>query len=331
MNSTDLQSNQSASGPQGFAAKTLAQIIDTLGPVKQHLLDPEVNEVAINGPDDVYITRRGQERRLNVALPKQSINSAIQLIAGYVKKEVGEQRGNLLLSARLPGMRIEASLPPVSVRGPSMSIRKHAGRVFTLQEQIAAGVMTEAQGEMLQKAVDAKEAILIAGGTASGKTTLMNTTLSLIPRDQRLVVIEIVHELMIAAEHNHVLLECDPMQGITPRDAVMTAMRRNPKRVIMGELRGAEAFDWLDADNTGHPGGIATIHANDAKRVYPRLENQVLMADMGLPYAAIKSRIGETLKWCFYIEHTPAGRKVSQITYCHGYDRDRDVYEIETL
>lgn len=312
----------------GYTQRVLAQLMDALDVLRDHFLDVETNNIMINGPNDVFITKGPKKIKLKVELPAASIRTAITLIASLVEKEVGEKSKQRILSARLPGFRVEAILPPVAVNGPTMCIRRHASRVFSIEEYIASGVISEAYAGLLNTAILAKENFLIVGGTGSGKTTMMNTALSLVPPEERLFVIEQVHELQIVAP-DAVLVECDEDQGINARKAVRTAMRYEPGRVIVGELRGPEAYDWMDAANTGHPGSAATIHANSAGRALGRLENLLLMANMGVPHEAIRVSIGESVQWMFYIEKKNGSRLVSQVCRLHEFDRTKNEYVLE--
>lgn len=323
-------SHQATSPRVGYRQSVLDQIKQTLGPVQVLFDDEEVNEIMINGPDDVFYSKKGQERRYRCSLSSATIRTAITLIASLIDKEVGDKNKNRLLSSRLPGFRIEAILPPIAVKGPTMCIRRHASRVMSIDEYIKTGVISEKYAAVFREAIKSRENFLIAGGTGSGKTTLMNSVLQLIDPTERLFVIETVHELQVTSE-NHVLVECDEDQGVTPRRAVRSAMRMAPKRIIVGELRGPEAYDWLDAANTGHPGSGATIHANGAIQALPRLENLLLMADMGIPYEPLRASIAETVRWLFYIQREGAIRKVSQISRLNGFDRKTGSYLIEPM
>jgi len=315
---------------QSYKQGVLAQIRDALRPIAHVLDDDSVNEVMVNAPHEVYVAQRGRKRRLDVQLSAGAINAAITLLAAMVQREVGEKSNRRVLSGRLPGFRIEAILPPVAVNGPSMCIRRHASRVLALQEYVDAGVMSDRYAEVIRDAVAKRLTMLVVGGTGSGKTTLMNAILAEVPVEERLFVIETVHELQIASPNN-VLVECDEDSGVTARTAVRTAMRYLPDRIIVGELRGPEAQDWLDAANTGHPGSAATIHANSAARALPRLENLVLMAGLGMPHEAIRAAIAETVNLMVYVDNRNGRRQVSQITRLHGYVRESQRYEVEDL
>lgn len=324
-----LEETRSARAP-GRTQRDLQQLMSTLESLRPYFEDEEVNEIEINAPHDVFINKRGREYKINVPLTAGQIRAAITIIASLVEKEVGSKSGQAILSARLPGFRVEAVLPPVAVYGPSMCIRRHAARVYSMEEYVSQGIISEKYAEMIKSAVDNRETFLVVGGTGSGKTTLLNAIVNMMPKDDRLFVLETVHELQITAP-NRFVMECDADQGVTPRMGVRTAMRYAPKRVIVGELRGPEAFDWLDAANTGHPGSAATIHANGARKGLPRLENLLLQAGMGVPLEALRVNIAETVQWMFYIERNGAVRKMSEVCRLHGYDRARGEYELEVF
>lgn len=330
MDMSEIPELNTPAARKGHAARTLELMRDTLSELRTYFDDEEVNEIMINGPHDVFVGRKGKEFKVNVNLSQAKISSAISLIASMSDREVGKAAGQPLLSARLPGFRVEAILPPAAVKGPSMCIRRHSARVFSIEEYIKSGVLSEKYAGYMKQCIDEHGNFLIVGGTGSGKTTLMNGFLGLIPAEERLFVIETVHELKITAP-NSVLVECDEDKGVTPRKAVKAAMRYAPKRVIVGELRGAEAYDWMDAANTGHPGSGATIHANGAAKSLGRLENLLLMADMGVPLAPLRANIGESLQWMFYIQREGNVRRVSEVCRLHGYDRSKDAYDFEML
>lgn len=325
-----LATSTALSHRPGFKQQVLQQITDTLHVLRPFFEDDLVNEIMVNAPNEVFISRGGKELRVPVRLGAGEISAAITLLATMLAKEVGDRSGHRIVSGRLPGFRVEAILPPIAVNGPSMCIRRHASRLFSLEEYVASGVISAQYAQLLDAAVASHENFLIVGGTGSGKTTLMNTALSRMDPQERLFVIESVQELQVQAD-NRVLLECDEEQGITARRAVRTAMRYAPKRIVIGELRGGEAYDWLDAANTGHPGSAATIHANSATSALSRLENLLLMANMGVPFDPLRARIGETVQWLFYIERQGATRRLSHVSRVHGYHRARGEYEIENF
>lgn len=302
--------------------------MDALSPLRSLLEDESVNEIMINGPNDIFIRQRGPDRKANVDLSARSIATAITLLASFVEKEVNSDQ--LILSARLPGFRIECALPPVSVKGPSMCIRRHASRILTLDDYVSTRTIDESQVELIHKLVLERKNILIAGGTFSGKTTLMNCVLSLIDPHQRLFIIEQVSELKIAAP-NCVLMECDPEFGVTPTMAVRTAMRYSPDRIILGELRGPEANDWLEASNTGHPGSAATIHANSASDALKRIGSLVLMAATGMPHEVIQDRIASTVDAVLFIEQRYGVRQLSEICLVNDYDKVTGRFLTETI
>lgn len=307
-----------------YAARCLASVYGSLQPIRQYLEDESINEIQINGPSDVFVRRGGRDIKLDIALPASAISGAISVIAAMNEKEVGSTKEQYVLSARLPGMRVEALLPPVAIKGPSMCIRRHASRVVSLDEYVTNKVTTQPQTELLKKIVLARENFMIIGGTYSGKTTLVNALLAVIPPEERLFVIEQVHELRVEAP-NAVLLECDPEQGVTAQRAVMAGMRYSPHRIVLGELRGPEAIDFLNACNTGHPGSCTTIHADSARDGLSRLEDLVLQAAR-LPYEAIQNRISNSIKWLIHISMHAGERRIGEIYRVDGYDKSEKKY-----
>ncbi|MDO8280815.1 MAG: ATPase, T2SS/T4P/T4SS family [Burkholderiaceae bacterium] len=313
--------------PLGFSQRNLASFLDALAPLRPVFDDPSINEIMVNGPHDIFIRQSGPDTKLEVPLTDGQIRTAIQLLASMADKVV--DKSSLVLSARLPGFRVEAALPPVAVKGPSMCIRRHATKILKLEDYIASGTITPAQANVIRSTVAQRKNFLIAGGTYSGKTTLMNCILSLIQPEHRLFVIEQVQELKIASP-NHVLIECDPEQGVTARRAVMMGMRYSPDRIILGELRGQEAFDWMDASNTGHPGSAATIHADGASDALGRLESLVMMANTGIPFEVVQTRIASTVDVIFFIQQKNGVRRMSQICEITGFDRASGEYILKT-
>ena len=312
---------------KSYSQRNLDNFREALASLVPVFADETINEIMINGPHDVFIRQRGSDRKIDVHLPSKAIETAVTLLASMSDKTVDSSAR--ILSARLPGFRVEACLPPVAVKGPSMCIRRHASHIMTLAEYIASKTITEGQAQLIQEIVDSRANFLIAGGTFSGKTTLMNCILSLINPDHRLFVVEQVQELKLSAP-NAVLFECDPEQGVTARRLVKMGMRYSPDRILLGELRGEEAYDWLDASNTGHPGSAATIHADSAPEALNRLESLVLMADSKMPYEAIQQRIAQTVNYVLHIHHSDGVRRLSKICRVEGFDRSAGTYLFET-
>jgi len=310
-----------------LSQRSLGAFMEALKPLREVFEDPGINEIMINGPDEVFIRQGAVDTKLSVKLPAPNIHTAIQLLAAQVDKTVG--KNNLLLSARFPGFRVEAVLPPVSLKGPSMCIRRHASRVVDLQEYVDSGTVTSEQAHVIRETVAKRQNFMVAGSTYSGKTTFMNCVLSLIEPTERIYTIEQVSELKIPLE-NSTPMETDPEQGVTARELVRTAMRYSPNRIILGELRGSEAYEWLDALNTGHPGSGATIHADGAADALQRLESLVMMADVGIPHASIQQWIGRALNVVFFIQFRHGQRRLAEICHIRGFDRERGEYITST-
>ncbi|MDP3139750.1 MAG: ATPase, T2SS/T4P/T4SS family [Burkholderiaceae bacterium] len=313
----------------GYSHRSLDGVFAALAPLRPFLEDPGVNEIQINAPNEVFVRRGGLDQRLDdLRLTAGMIRSAIHIVASINDKEVGERRSRFILSARLPGLRIEALLPPVATRGPSMCIRRHGMQLLSLADQVTRGVCSQPQADLLARIVHSRCNFLVSGGTYSGKTTLVNTLLALLPPQQRLFVIEQVHELKISSP-NAVLFECDAEQGASARRAVEVAMRYSPHRVILGELRGPEALDFLNACNTGHPGSCSTIHADSAADALLRLEDLAAM-DGRLPFAAVQARIERSIHWVIHMAMLQQGHRITDIARVSGFDRERSCYLLET-
>ncbi|MCL2121823.1 MAG: Flp pilus assembly complex ATPase component TadA, partial [Clostridiales bacterium] len=229
-------------------------------------------------------------------------------------------QANPMVDARLPdGSRVGAVLPPVALDGPVLAIRKFAPKSFTLPELVDKKTLTEETAVLLAEAVAARKAIFISGGTGSGKTTLLNTLANLVPANERIITVEDAAELRIAGEANLVRLEARPpnTEGkgeITLRQLVRMALRLRPDRIIVGEVRGEEALDMLQAMNTGHRGAMSSGHANSAEDMLDRLETMALMAGIGMPAQAIRRQIGSALDLVVHLERRPdGGRQVTEL------------------
>ena len=298
-----------------------------LGPLEPFLADPTITEVMVNGRADVYIERSGKILKTNASFESdEHLMRIIERIVAPLGRRIDES--SPMVDARLPdGSRVNAVIPPVSLVGPTLTIRKFSEDPLTVEQLIQFGtVSAEAMG-LLEAAVKARVNVLISGGTGAGKTTFLNVLSGFIPDDERIVTIENAAELQLRQEHV-VTLECRPpnIEGkgeITIQDLVINSLRMRPDRIIVGECRGPEAFDMLQAMNTGHEGSMTTIHANNARDALGRLENMILMAGMDLPHRAIREQIAAALDMNIQLERLRDGsRKVVTIAEIQGMEGD---------
>ncbi|MGH2811325.1 MAG: CpaF family protein [Actinomycetota bacterium] len=306
-----------------------------LGPIEALLRNPRITEVMINGPEEVYVERDGRIRRADVTLESDGqILHLIERVIGPLGLRVDESQP--FVEARLPdGSRLHAIIRPLSVNGPVVTIRKFAVVPFTLDDLIANGTMTARVADFLDAAVSAKLNLIVSGGTGSGKTTLLNVLSGSVPVDERLITIEDAAELRLAREHV-VSLEARPanIEGegeVTVRDLVRNALRMRPDRIIVGEVRGGEALDMLQAMNTGHEGSLSTCHANSPEDLLVRLETMVMMAELGLPAGPVRQQIAAALDLIVHTARlTDGSRKVVRVTEVGGLDEQglilSDVY-----
>lgn len=306
-----------------------------LGPVKDLFERSSVDEIQINSPDEIYIREGGIDTLTNIKIENDKLDAACTAIASYNDKTIARkvttsqaERQRYILSAKLPGIRLEVAMPPVSVRGISLCIRKHNPKIITLEEYIEQGVITKGQASLLREIAANSETFIVSGPTYSGKTTLVNTIINSIPDSKRLFLIEQIAELKIAEGRNHVRLECDPEHGITAETALKAAMRFSPSWIINGELRGPEAINFLEAANTGHAGGT-TIHANSAQDALGRLEDLCMQATRTMTEAGLKSRISRSINWVVHIELTDVGRRITGLIKITGRSDETNSYTFE--
>ncbi|MCL2166001.1 MAG: CpaF family protein [Clostridiales bacterium] len=281
--------------------------------------DQEITDILINGRQKVYVESNGCLTATEVSFDDEhQVLELIQRICDRVNRQVNQ--ANPMVDARLPdGSRVGAVLPPVALDGPVLAIRKFAPKSFTLPELVEKKTLTAETAALLAEAVVARKAIFISGGTGSGKTTLLNTLANLVPADERIITVEDAAELRIAGEANLVRLEARPpnTEGkgeITLRQLVRMALRLRPDRIIVGEVRGEEALDMLQAMNTGHRGAMSSGHANSAEDMLDRLETMALMSGIGMPASAIRRQIGSALDLVVHLERRPDGsRQVTEL------------------
>ncbi|NPD69965.1 CpaF family protein [Lichenicola cladoniae] len=311
-----------------------------LGPLQPLLDDDSIADIMVNGPDRVFIEQRGRLRLSPVRFRNAAhVANICQRIASAVGRRIDES--SPLVDARLrDGSRVNIVFPPLALDGPYLSIRKFGKHALTFEQLVENGAMTAAMAEVLQIASSARLNIIISGGTGSGKTTLMNALSRLIDHGERIVTIEDAAELRLQQPHV-VRLETRPpsLEGggeITQRDLVRNALRMRPDRVIIGEVRGSEAFDMLQAMNTGHDGSMSTIHANTSRDALTRIENMVQMGNMGLPSAAIRQQIVSAVDMIIQIERQRDGvRRLVQITEVCGMEGEvvilNDIFRREQI
>ncbi|MEJ5201633.1 MAG: CpaF family protein [Anaerolineales bacterium] len=302
------------------------------GPLEPLLNDPEVTEIMVNGPNNVFVERFGIIEYTNVKFADEAhLRRIIDRIVAPIGRRVDE--ASPLVDARLPnGFRVNVTIPPLSLDGPLLTIRKFAVIPFTAQDLIANGTISIQGINFLKACVEARINMVVSGGTGSGKTTLLNVISSFIPSHERIVTIEDTAELKLNQFHV-VRLEKRPpnIEGkgeVTIRQLVINALRMRPDRIIVGEARGGEALDMLQAMNTGHDGSMTTVHSNGPRDALRRIETMVLMAGMDLPLKAIREQVASSIELIVHMERMKDGtRKVVQISELQGLEGDQYVMQ----
>lgn len=297
-----------------------------LGILDEILADDSITEVMINGPDNIFVEHAGRLYRLNKKFDNErQLEDIIQKIVGKAGKEVNQ--ANPIVDTRLPdGSRVNVVLPPVSLSGPIVTIRKFSKTPMTVEMLLKYGSLTREAAAFLEKLVRAKYNIFISGGTGSGKTTFLNALSNFIPRDERIITIEDSAELQIKNIENLVSLETRNANTsgrgeISIRDLIRSALRMRPERIVVGEVRGAEALDMLQAMNTGHDGSLSTGHANSTRDMLSRLETMVLQGNDGLPLPAIRQQISSALDIIIHLSRLrDKSRRTMEITEVLGYE-----------
>ena len=298
-----------------------------LGPLELLLKDPTISDILINGPKNVYVERRGKMEKTAVAF--RDNNHLMQIIDRIVSK-VGRRVDEVcpMVDARLQdGSRVNAIIPPLAIDGPSLSIRRFGREPVTARQMIENLTLTESMLELLSAMVKGRLNILVSGGTGAGKTTLLNVLSGYIPNSDRIVTIEDAAELQLKQEHV-VRLETRPpnIEGkgaVRQRQLVINSLRMRPDRIVVGEVRGEEAFDMLQAMNTGHEGSLTTVHANSPRDAMARVENMVSMANLNIPERAVRHQIASAVHAVVQIARLSDGtRKVITVSEITGMDGD---------
>ncbi len=306
---------------------TLAEEALGIGPLAPLMADPSVTDILVNAPDLVYVERRGRLEPTDVTFQDADhVVRVIERIAARAGRRIDSAQP--MADLRLPdGSRVNATLPPISPDGPTLSIRRFGRRRIRCAELERAGALAADMRSFLHAAVRHRQTVLVSGGTGAGKSTLLGALAEAIPDHERIVTIEDTLELQLDQRHV-VRLETRPpnIEGagtITQRDLVVNALRMRPDRIILGEVRGGEALDMLQAMNTGHEGSLSTIHANSPRDALARLETLVLMAGIDLPSRAIREQIGAAIDLLVHVERSQDGcRRVTQVAEITGLEGD---------
>jgi len=299
-----------------------------LGPLEPYMQDPDVTDILVNGPHEVYVERLGRLQETNtVFADEEHLLQIIQRIAARVGRRIDEH--SPMVDARLPdGSRVNAIIPPLALQGPVLSIRRFGHQPLQVGDLLVRGSICPEMVQLLEAAIEGRINIMISGGTGSGKTTLLNNLSKFIPANERLVTIEDSAELKLQRKHV-VQLETRPKSAegtaeVTQRDLVRNALRMRPDRIIIGEVRGAEALDMLQAMNTGHEGSLTTIHANDTRDALSRLEVMVSMAGFDLPVAVTRRYIASAITLIVHLARLKGGvrrvMRISEITALESGD-----------
>ena len=327
--------------PQDVRGMIFKEVLNDLlgfGPIQPLLMDPEVTEVMVNGPKNVYVEKKGKLTKSSVAFDDD--NHVLQIIDRIILP-LGRRvdADSPTVDARLPdGSRVNAVVPPVAIDGPSITIRKFSKERLGIDALIDFGSITDKMAEFMRACVLAHLNIIISGGTGSGKTTLLNVLSSFIPENERIITIEDAAELQM--QQDHVLrMETKPANvdgrgAVTIRELVRNSLRMRPDRIVVGEVRGGEALDMLQAMNTGHDGSLTTIHSNSPRDAIARLETLVLMAGMDLPLKVVRQQIASAVDLIVQQSRLSDGsRKVTAVTEIAGMEGDTvvltDIFKFE--
>jgi pilus assembly protein CpaF len=285
-----------------------------LGPLEPLLSDPSVDEVMVNGPGEVYVERRGRLEQTGVSFGGEAeLMHAIERVLAPLGRRVDE--ASPMCDARLPdGSRVNVVIPPLSLSGPCLTVRRFRREGYSMRQLVEAGTLPGEAAELLALCVAARAAVLVSGGTGSGKTTTLGALSGAIPGEERIVTIEDAAELRLRQRHV-VRLESRPANvedrgEVTIRQLVVNALRMRPDRIVVGEVRGPEALDMLQALNTGHDGSLTTVHANSPADALRRIETLALMAGVGLPHAAVRDQVAAALDVVVHQARLPDGSRV---------------------
>jgi pilus assembly protein CpaF len=319
--------------PKAVFEETVLQFFE---PVREFLDDPAVSEIMINGPTQIYIERKGMLELTEAKFAsREALMSALRNLSQYVGKHLNEDRP--ILEGRFPdGSRVEALIPPVAPDGPSVSIRRFFKETLTMQRLVDFGSMTPVAAKSLEALVIGKTNLLVAGGTGSGKTSMLNALSGFIPDGERVVIIEDSREVQFQKPHV-VQLEARPADrkgrgAVSIRDLFRATLRMRPDRVIVGEIRGGEALDIIQAMTSGHGGCMGTLHATYPRDTLTRLETMCMMSDIEMPLTAMRSQIGSGVQIILQVARLQDGsRRVTHISEVTGFDLATQKYQVQDI
>jgi pilus assembly protein CpaF len=319
--------------PREVFEETILQFLD---PVRKYLEDPAVSEVMINGPNQIYVERKGQLELIPAKFEsREALTAALRNMAQFVGKHLDEFRP--ILEGRLPdGSRVEAVLPPAAPDGPHVSIRRFFKETLTVQRLVGFGALTDDCAQALHALVASKLNVLVAGGTGSGKTSMLNALSSFIPQGERVVVIEDSRELQLQRDHV-VQLEARPPDAkgrgvVTIRDLFRATLRMRPDRIVVGEIRGGEALDLIQAMTSGHGGCLSTLHATYPRDTLTRLETMSMMSDVDMPLLAMRIQLASAVNLIVQTARLQDGsRKITHVTEVLGFDMQTETYQVQDV
>ncbi len=332
---------ESVALPRPLRARLVQELLDEIlgyGPLEPLLSDPTVSEIMVNHHDEVYVERNGVIVEADCSFRDDAhVMAIVEKIVAPLNKRIDES--SPMVDARLPaGYRVNVIVPPLAIRGPSITVRKFFNERFQLEDLAASGTISQELLEFLKAATETRLNTLVSGGTGTGKTTMLNALSAYIPEGERVITIEDPAELQLKRKHV-VSLETRPpnIEGknqVTQRELVINALRMRPDRIIVGEVRGGEAFDMLQAMNTGHEGSICTVHANTPRDALSRIENMVLMSGYDLPVRAIREQIASAIHLIVHISRLRDGsRRVTHVSEVAGMEQQvvtmQDIFVFE--
>jgi pilus assembly protein CpaF len=314
--------------------KGFETILPFLKPIEHLILDDSISEVMVNGPNCIFIEKAGfLEPVKDVSLGEKSLMVAVKNIARRLGDDISESKP--ILDSRLPdGSRVAAVIPPCSVNGVTLTIRKFNARHFDMEDLMREGTLDRPLAKQLAHYVLSRKNLLIAGSTGSGKTSLLNALGKFIPAEERILLLEDTSEIHLC-QANLVRFEARQAQyglpAISIRDLLKASLRHRPDRLILGEIRGAEAFDLLQLFNTGHSGSLSTVHATSAIQGLNRFTSCILQSGVDLPYRSVKTNIGDSVNVIVHLERRPGKRFISEVVEIHSYDPDKDAYNYDVI